>query len=76
MLIRRKSINPKFLDWPTRGTPGSKWVTFMLPDADETDVKTCKIVDGGLHRALAQNMRMDVSIYWQCVKKGSLKNEK
>lgn len=41
VLIKRKSINPKFLDWPKGGTPGSKWVTFMLPDADETDVKTC-----------------------------------
>ena len=34
----KKSMDPKFLDWPSRGTPGSKWVTFMLPDADETDV--------------------------------------
>lgn len=40
VLIRRKSINPKFLDWPKGATPGSKWVTFILPDADETDVET------------------------------------
>lgn len=33
----KKIFNPKFLDWPSRGTPGSKWVTFMLPDADGTD---------------------------------------
>lgn len=47
-----KSMNPKFLDWPNSGTPGSKWVTFMLPDADEPDVRTCWVVK--LHRALAQ----------------------
>lgn len=50
--VQIKSMNPKFLDWPNSGTPGSKWVTFMLPDADEPDVRTCWVVK--LHRALAQ----------------------
>lgn len=43
---QNKSINSKFLDWPKRGTPGSKWVTFMLPDANETDV-TCRRWESG-----------------------------
>lgn len=33
------SMNPKFLGWPERGTRGSKWVTFMSPDAHQPDVK-------------------------------------
>lgn len=35
----KKSMNPKFFGWPDRGTRGSKWVTFMSPDAHQPDVK-------------------------------------
>lgn len=42
VLIRIK--NPKFLDWPNRGTPGSKWVTFMLPDVKKGIVGSTRLL--------------------------------
>lgn len=36
---KKKSMNSKFFGWPDRGTRGSKWVTFMSPDAHQPDVK-------------------------------------
>lgn len=32
---KKRSINPKFFGWSDRGPRGSKWVTFMSPDAHQ-----------------------------------------
>lgn len=57
---QKQIFNPKFLDWPSRGTPGSKWVSFMLPDADETDSSGWR----GHTRLWHNYVRVDVAIYW------------
>lgn len=77
---KKKLINPKFLDRPSGGTPGSKWVTSMLPDGDGADLKDLlgderwtptRLWSRDVCVCVCVAGWMDVAICWQILNKRS-----
>lgn len=70
---KAESINPKYLlNRPKTGRPGSKWVTFMLPDMFTHTKKGNTVRNARLHRVWHWHW-MDVDMHWQFLKQRSVK---